>query len=68
MKLLRYGPKGQEMPGLLDEMGVIRDLSGHVRDIGPDQLLPEVLAGLAAIDPNRLPIVEGRPRLALSWR
>jgi 2,4-diketo-3-deoxy-L-fuconate hydrolase len=59
MKLLRYGPKGQEKPGLLDETGVIRDLSGHVADIGPAQLLPEALARLAAIDPNSLPAVSG---------
>ena len=63
MKLLRYGPKGQEKPGLLDETGVIRDLSGHVADIGPGQLLPEALARLAAIDPTSLPAVQGQPRL-----
>ncbi|HEV3106245.1 MAG TPA: ureidoglycolate lyase, partial [Trinickia sp.] len=34
MKLLRYGPKGQEKPGLLDADGHIRDLSGVVDDIG----------------------------------
>ncbi len=28
MNLLRYGPKGQEKPGLLDKDGQIRDLSG----------------------------------------
>jgi hypothetical protein len=27
MKLLRYGPAGQEKPGLLDRDGVLRDLS-----------------------------------------
>ncbi len=27
MKLLRYGPKGQEKPGLLDAHGGLRDLS-----------------------------------------
>src|SRR5690554_1303631 len=35
MKLLRYGPKGQEKPGLLDASGTIRDLSGHIADITP---------------------------------
>ena len=29
MKLLRYGPQGQEKPGVLDRKGVIRDLSAH---------------------------------------
>ena len=31
MKLLRYGPKGQEKPGILDKDGNIRDLSGIVK-------------------------------------
>jgi 2-keto-4-pentenoate hydratase/2-oxohepta-3-ene-1,7-dioic acid hydratase in catechol pathway len=65
MKLLRYGPKGQEKPGLLDESGVLRDLSGHVADITTDQLLPGALARLAAIDPSSLPAVEGQPRLGV---
>ncbi|MEO7271589.1 MAG: 2-hydroxyhepta-2,4-diene-1,7-dioate isomerase, partial [Vicinamibacterales bacterium] len=33
MKLLRYGPAGQEKPGLLDSSNIIRDLSGVVPDI-----------------------------------
>ncbi len=36
MKLLRYGPKGQEKPGLLDQSGKIRDLSKVVDDIAGD--------------------------------
>ena len=47
MKLLRYGPVGQEKPGLLDARGQIRDLSQHVRDIAGEALLPEGLARLA---------------------
>ena len=62
MKLLRYGPMGQERPGLLDEDGVIRDLSAHIPDIGPDQLSPAALAALADLDTAALPIVEGAPR------
>ncbi len=62
MKLLRYGPKGQEKPGLLDAEGRIRDLSGHVTDITPAQLYGEELAKLKAIDPTTLPVVEGEPR------
>lgn len=62
MKLLRYGPKGQEKPGLLDAEGRIRDLSGHVADITPDLLSAEGLAKLAAIDTGSLPLVEGEPR------
>ena len=62
MKLLRYGPKGQEKPGTLDAEGRIRDLSGVVADITPDQLWGEGLAALKAIDPESLPLVEGQPR------
>lgn len=62
MKLLRYGPKGSEKPGLLDADGKIRDLSGHVPDITGAQLSPASLNALAAIDPTTLPLVEGAPR------
>lgn len=62
MKLLRYGPKGQEKPGLMDATGTIRDLSAHVTDITPDVLSPAGLARIAAIDPASLPAVEGSPR------
>ena len=62
MKLLRYGPKGSEKPGLLDADGQIRDLSGHVADITGAQLSPASLKALAAIDPASLPLVEGSPR------
>ena len=62
MKLLRYGPKGSEKPGLLDADGKIRDLSGHVADITGAQLSPASLKALAAIDPATLPVVEGSPR------
>ena len=62
MKLLRYGPKGAEKPGLLDAQGQIRDLSGHVADITGAQLSPASLKALAAIDPATLPVVEGSPR------
>jgi 2,4-diketo-3-deoxy-L-fuconate hydrolase len=63
MKLLRYGPAGEEKPGLLDAEGRIRDLSGHLSDLGPDALGPEALTRLAALDPASLPVVDGTPRL-----
>lgn len=62
MKLLRYGPKGQEKPGLVDTDGKIRDLSAHVDDIAGDALSDASLARLRAIDPATLPVVEGEPR------
>jgi 2,4-didehydro-3-deoxy-L-rhamnonate hydrolase len=65
MKLLRYGPFGHEKPGLLDEEGVIRNLSGHVADIAPETLAPAQLAVLAAIPVRSLPAVRGRPRIGV---
>jgi 2,4-diketo-3-deoxy-L-fuconate hydrolase len=62
MKLLRYGPKGQEKPGLLDGEGRIRDLSGHVADLTPAEVTVEAIARLNAIDPASLPVVEGEQR------
>jgi ureidoglycolate lyase len=63
MRLLRYGPKGAEKPGLLDAQGRIRDLSGEISDIDGAALAPESLARLAALKPESLPLVEGRPRI-----
>jgi 2-keto-4-pentenoate hydratase/2-oxohepta-3-ene-1,7-dioic acid hydratase in catechol pathway len=65
MKLLRYGPKGHEKPGLLDGQGVMRDLSGHVADITPDLLHGEGFARLRRIAVDSLPVVEGDPRLGV---
>jgi 2-keto-4-pentenoate hydratase/2-oxohepta-3-ene-1,7-dioic acid hydratase in catechol pathway len=63
MKLLRYGETGSEKPGLLDADGTIRDLSGHVADIGGNVLEPASLASLAKLDPKTLPAVAGNPRI-----
>jgi 2,4-didehydro-3-deoxy-L-rhamnonate hydrolase len=65
MKLLRYGPAGREKPGLLDASGKIRDLSGHLADLTPDQLAPARLAALKALDPKSLPAVDGAPRIGI---
>ncbi|MGC1332431.1 ureidoglycolate lyase [Pseudomonas sp.] len=63
MKLLRYGPQGQEKPGLLDDQGQIRDLSGHVHDIAGATLDAAGLAKLASLDARSLPAVPGSPRI-----
>ena len=63
MKLLRYGNKGQEKPGLLDTQGHIRDLSAHIGDLSGTVLEPAGLAALAKLDPNSLPLVSGTPRI-----
>ncbi len=57
MKLLRYGPPGQEKPGLLDAAGGIRDVSAHIPDLAGDALGPDALAQLAKLDPETLPRV-----------
>ncbi|MGO7584846.1 fumarylacetoacetate hydrolase family protein [Rhizobium ruizarguesonis] len=61
MKLMRVGEAGSEKPALLDADGKIRDLSGHVADIGGEAITPTGLAKIAAIDPKSLPeIAPGR--------
>lgn len=55
MKLMRVGPLGQEKPAILDKDGKVRDLSGHVTDIGGAAISPEGLAKIAALDLASLP-------------
>lgn len=54
---MRIGPVGAEKPALIDSEGKIRDLSGHVADIGGAALSPDGLAKIAALDPKNLPEV-----------
>ena len=63
MKLVRYGPPGKEKPGLIDADGKLRDLSRKVKDIDGTNLAPGELAKLRKLDPKKLPLVKGRPRL-----
>lgn len=63
MKLLRYGAPGAEKPGLLDQDGALRDLSGVIVDVAGEALSDESLAKLRDLDPTALPLVEGDPRL-----
>jgi len=63
MKLLRYGPRGQEKPGVLDEDGNIRDLSAHVYDFAGDALCDAGLAKLTALNVENLPLVDGGVRV-----
>lgn len=62
MKLVRYGAKGKEKPGLIDKEGKLRALSGVIADITTDQLTSAALAKLAKIDTSTLPLVKGKPR------
>jgi 2,4-didehydro-3-deoxy-L-rhamnonate hydrolase len=63
MKLVRYGAKGAEKPGLIDKSGQLRDLSTHIKDLDGDAYAPASLRKLAALDPSTLPVVSGNPRL-----
>ena len=63
MKLLRFGSPGKEKPGLLDDSGTIRDLSGLVEEISDETLLPENIEKLRKIDTSTLPEVKDEPRL-----
>ena len=63
MKLVRFGAKGHEKPGLVDASGAVRDLSSHIADINGATLSPESLAKLKALDPATLPAVPAGTRL-----
>jgi 2-keto-4-pentenoate hydratase/2-oxohepta-3-ene-1,7-dioic acid hydratase in catechol pathway len=65
MKLVRYGAKGKEKPGLIDKEGKLRDLSGVVSDITTEQLSSAALAKLAKIKTSTLPLVKGKPRFGV---
>jgi ureidoglycolate lyase/2,4-diketo-3-deoxy-L-fuconate hydrolase len=63
MKLLRYGPVGQEKPGILDQSGKIRDLSAYIKDVNGAVLDDASLDKIRKLDLNSLPVVEGAPRI-----
>lgn len=63
MKLLRYGPQGSEKPGVLDQQGRIRDISGLTADVDGAFLASPAFVQLQAMDLAALPLVEGQPRL-----
>ncbi len=65
MKLVRFGAKGKEKPGLIDKEGKLRDLSGVIADITPEQLAPAALARLTKLDPSTLPLVKGKKRFGV---
>jgi 2-keto-4-pentenoate hydratase/2-oxohepta-3-ene-1,7-dioic acid hydratase in catechol pathway len=65
MRLVRYGRPGKEKPGLFDEEGRLRDLSGVITDIDASVLSDRVLKKIAKIDYKTLPLVRGTPRLGV---
>lgn len=65
MKLCRYGEPGREKPGLIDDAGRIRDLSGVLRDIDAAAISPEGLARLRATSVEALPVIDGTQRMGV---
>ena len=65
MKLCRYGNPGGEKPGMIDAAGKLRDLSHVLNDIDADALAPASLTKLQATQPDKLPLVEGNPRMGV---
>ena len=63
MRLLRFGKKGEERPGLLDPDGKIRDLGGVIDDLGPGTVGPNTIDFLQALDPWSLPLVDEGVRI-----
>lgn len=63
MKLLRFGPKGQEKPGVIDQDGKIRDLSSAVADYVGDNISLDAIAKIKALDLTQFPVVENPERL-----
>ncbi|MBI3096223.1 MAG: fumarylacetoacetate hydrolase family protein [Rhodocyclales bacterium] len=67
MKLVRFGPRGREKPGLIDAAGALRDLSAHVAGIGWNELSAAGQKRLRALNPATLPKVRGTPRLGVPF-
>jgi 2,4-didehydro-3-deoxy-L-rhamnonate hydrolase len=67
MKLIRYGRKGLEKPGLVDPQGHVRDLMGVLPDITPATLAPDGLARLRGVGPDSLPVVQNPGRIGVPW-
>ena len=63
MKILRYGPQGQEKPAILDAEGQVRDLSGHVADFAGAAVSLEALDAIRKIDISTLPVVANPGRI-----
>jgi 2-keto-4-pentenoate hydratase/2-oxohepta-3-ene-1,7-dioic acid hydratase in catechol pathway len=63
MKLLRYGPRGKEKPGLLDSDGNIRSLEGQIDDLAGDALSDASMDKLRRLDAKKLPRVDAGVRI-----
>lgn len=63
MKLLRFGPKGQEKPAALDQDGNIRDLSSAVPDYVGNNISVDAIAKIKSLDLTQFPVVDNPERI-----
>lgn len=57
MKLVRFGPKGSEKPGIIDDEGTLRDAIGFAPDWTGETLTSSALERLRACDVSTFPLV-----------
>ena len=62
MRLVRYGERGAERPGLVDTQGLVRSLEGVIDDIAGEVLLPQGLDRLRTLEPSQLPVIDAGVR------
>lgn len=65
IRLVRFGPVGEEKPGIVDAQDRIHDLSAYIDDITPAQLSDAALDEIAQIPLSQLPVVSGSPRIGV---
>lgn len=63
MKLVRFGKAGHESPGIVDESGTVRDLSGVVEDFTPERMTHDLIKQLSSVDLSSLPAVDPGVRM-----
>ena len=63
MKLLRVGEIGKEVPAILDNENIIRDLSKILKDFNPDNLNFETLEKIKVLDLKSLPKIDNNIRI-----
>ena len=63
MKLLRVGEFGNEIPAVLDDENKIRDLSGIIKDLSPENLNFEVFEKIKKADLKSFPQLDKNQRI-----
>ena len=65
MKLVRFGKEGREKPGIIDDDGLLRDLSSKVKDIDGKTISSNSLKLIQRVNLKKLNIVKGKPRIGV---